>query len=347
VKDLRRMSRRTVIYPTMICNLKCPFCYYRFLQNKIHVPFEMMKVKIDTLEDYYIEAVDITGGEPTVYPHLKELVSYCKEKGLTVTVITNATQYQLVKDLADIGLDEFLISIHGTPKVHERMVDAKVWSRVENFLKECKEYNIPYRINCVVTKVNLPYLKETAKFYLTLEAPIVNFIVFNPHPGTLWSDKINVEFQERYSLVAKGIKEAIDILDKDIWVNVRYIPMCTMKGYEHHVTNFLQSVYEPYEWECLSQFKVTKEKVRELAPKLKNEVFGTNDLEIVMNYYRRKDIERNIWTKKCMSCANRFICDGIYPQYYKRFRDKEFEPYTDEIKLDPIYYRKKDTRWLG
>jgi len=340
------MSRRTVIYPTMVCNLKCPFCYYRYLQTKTHSDLTILRARVDSWKDYYIEAVDITGGEPTVYPYLKELVEYCREKKIITTVITNATQPHIVKELAERGLDEFLISIHGTPKIHEIMVDAPVWKKVEEFLKQCEEYNVPYRLNCTVTKVNLPYLVDTAKFYQTLNAKIVNFIIFNPHPRTLWSDRINVEFQARYSDIATELKRAIDILNKDIWVNVRYMPMCTMKGYEHHITNFLQNVYEPYEWECLSQYGVTKSKVKELAPLLKGEIYGTNDLETVMNYYRRRDIEKNIWTKKCFNCSNRFICDGIYPQYLQAFGDKEFEPYTDDIKLDPIYYRKRDTRWL-
>ena len=346
MEKVRMMTRRTVLYPTMLCNLKCPFCYYRYLQKSTHRDFEDLKKIVDSWKNYYIDSVDITGGEPTIFPKIVDLVKYIKERKYKTTIITNATLPGLIPKLAEAGLDEFLISIHGYPELHETMVDAKTWPRVKNFLKTSEDYDIPFRINCVVTKVNYKGLEKTAKFFLNLNTKIVNFIVFNPHPGTLWSDKINIPHQESYSKMSTEIKKAIDILDKDIWVNVRYIPICTMKDYEEHVTNFIQSMYEPYEWECLSQFGITKEKVKELAPSLRGKVFGTWDLEIVMNYFRRRDIQKNIWSKKCWSCSNRFICDGIYPQYYKRFTDKEFIPYKGEVKIDPITYRLKDLRWL-
>jgi len=346
LKEVRRMSRRTVLYPTMVCNLQCPFCYYRLLQTKGHQDLEVLKQRINRWEDFYIDSVDVTGGEPLVYPKIVELIKYIKDKGYKATIITNMTLYSKVKELAEVGIDEFLVSIHGYNNLHEKMVNGRVWDRVLKFLEEAKEYNIPFRVNCVVTKTNYKYLEDIANYFLTLDTKIINFIVFNPHPGTLWSAKDQIEHQVQYSLIAKRLKKAIDILDKDKFVNVRYIPLCTMKDYEHHVTNFLQNIYEPYEWECLSQFNITREKVHELYPKLKTRAFGTNDLEVVMNFFRRKDIEKNIWSKKCMTCANRFICDGIYPQYYNRYGDKEFVPYKTELHLDPITYRLKDLRWL-
>ncbi|HON55855.1 MAG TPA: hypothetical protein PLJ38_02440 [bacterium] len=49
--------------------------------------------------------------------------------------------------------------------------------------------------------------------------------------------------------------------------------------------------------------------------------------------------------KICKKCAYYNICDGIYPQYSKRFGNDEFKPIIGKKITDPIYFRKQDLRW--
>ena len=345
--SLRRMSRRTVIYPTFLCNLSCPFCYYRFMQHKVHYNIESLRATIDQWKHYYIDSVDITGGEPTIYPDLRDLIAYLDSKGYGYTIITNG----LRRDAVDLAYEgerflDFLVSVHGDEKTHNTMVGAKVFDKLREFMDAVAEYG-SFRTNTVVTKVNMNKLDKLASLVLKYPIKISNLIMFNPHSGTDWAYKQQVPFQCKYSEAAPHIKSYIDTLEASgVWVNVRYIPICVMKGYEKHVTNFLQNIYEPYEWENLSQFKITRDKVPELAKQLKGKAFGTNDLELVMNFYRRYDIRKNIWTSRCKQCSARLICDGIYPQYYNRFGDSELSPYDGKLLLDPIHFRRADRRWL-
>jgi MoaA/NifB/PqqE/SkfB family radical SAM enzyme len=351
MRDPRRMCRRGVIYPTMICNYNCSFCYYKYMTVRPTKSLQELKVLLKNWKEVYeLEAVDITGGEPTIYSDIVPLVEFCSSIDLKPTIITNGSRPELIKDLKEAGIDDFLVSIHGTNKIHNRMSDnTKAHAKVLQFIEELSKFNIPYRINCVVTKWNMENLPDFAKEILTwnYRPKMLNLILFNPHPGTLWSDKINVEFQAKYSEASVWIKQFIDIVNEEIWTNVRYIPLCFMKNYEHHVTNFLQNIYEPYEWENLAVNGISGPRYEQLAKETEGKVFGTNERERIMLYLRRKiDCAANVFVKACLKCRNRFICDGIYLQYLNAFGDQEFQAVEGEPIVDPIFYRLKDLRWL-
>jgi hypothetical protein len=54
---------------------------------------------------------------------------------------------------------------------------------------------------------------------------------------------------------------------------------------------------------------------------------------------------KNLFFKQCLRCANKGICDGVYPQYAAEFGSNEFIPVGGEPIRDPLYYRKKNQMW--
>lgn len=323
-----KLCKRGVLYVTPVCNLKCRFCYYRFIKERQHPPIFVLKQEADRLRfEYELEAVDLTGyGEPTTYPLLNELVEYCDEIGLKPTTITNGQLTPIIQKLINEGhIDDFLVSVHDIGKDYDYLVDVKgSWERLKKTLNLLKEQKMKFRTNTTITKLNLPRLKEIIKLVSSYGSRIHNFIIFNPHEGTDWADKMNVTFQAKYSEIEKPLKEAIDYANEiGLWVNVRYMPLCMMKGYEQHVCNFHQWIYDPYEWEEGSGNNIH----------LKTE-------EDYISFVKKK-VSVNHFKKECENCANREICDGIYPQYVKRFGDSEFIPKKGEKIKHPLFYRGK------
>jgi len=77
------------------CQLRCRWCYG---ENTHYLPEASMSLELaKELVDIGISAgathFNIIGGEPTIWPHLFDLFSYCREKGATVGLITNATRF--------------------------------------------------------------------------------------------------------------------------------------------------------------------------------------------------------------------------------------------------------------
>jgi len=343
-----KMCKRGVIYPTMLCNLRCTFCYYRFLKKEKHRSFEDVRKELDKLKFYYnLEAVDITGGEPTVYPDIVKMVKYCSEINLKPTIITNAQRTNIFPKLIENGLDDLLISIHGYKPDHDKGVAKKgAYDQIMKTIKVLKEYDFKFRVNCTMTKFNYKNLPKYAKAMIKIEPRKINFICFNPHEGTDWAKINTVKFQAKYSEITPFLQKAIDILDASgIWVNVRYFPLCMMRGYEKHVCNFHQWQYDPYEWEYKSGFKLTKEQISELTKIARMTSFGKTDEEKLLNYLVSWSTKNNLFLPTCQKCRNYEICYGIYPQYLRRFGGKEFIPVPGKRIKDPIYYRRKDLRW--
>jgi len=73
------------------CNLRCPYCYNWRLVLEAEEPFLTEEVALQILKSRkkYIDAVVITGGEPTIHKDLPEFLRRLKEDGFAVKLDTN------------------------------------------------------------------------------------------------------------------------------------------------------------------------------------------------------------------------------------------------------------------
>ena len=95
---------------TQGCNLKCPFC-----QNSTLIPFENNDLVDENEILEYLElrknilnGVTISGGEPTMQQDLKEFIQKVKKIGLDVKLDTNGINYNLLKDLIEEKLVDYI-----------------------------------------------------------------------------------------------------------------------------------------------------------------------------------------------------------------------------------------------
>ena len=313
---MRRLNKRGVIYVTEICNQKCKFCYYSGKQEKrVHYPLENLKKRADLFRNHYgLTHVDLSGvGEPTIYPFIKEIVKHCDEIGVKPALITNGQRPDVVKELIEDGhLDDVILSIHSTGDAFHELTKGD-WNKSLETLKLLKDNNVNWRANVCVVNENLNKLVELIEVTKEYNGRLMNFLVFNPHAGTELNNKSN-ECQASYSECANAIKPAIDRAEElGIRMEVRYIPICTMKGYEKYVLNFTQWIFDPYGWEEASG---------NAQPAF------NDDLEAVE--FVRNKCKVNYKEGKCETCAIRNICDGIYPQYIKKYGPEEFIPHDGD-----------------
>ncbi|HOJ98535.1 MAG TPA: anaerobic ribonucleoside-triphosphate reductase activating protein [Termitinemataceae bacterium] len=92
------------------CNFRCPWCHNPELvllsqQNEgewIHLEEALAILEA---RQNRVPAVVITGGEPTLFPQLPELVMLLKEKGFFVKLDTNGSRPEVLKKLLSAPLD--------------------------------------------------------------------------------------------------------------------------------------------------------------------------------------------------------------------------------------------------
>lgn len=342
------VCRRAVLYVTKLCNIDCEFCYYRQEEQKHHEPMERIRERLTawTNGTYRVEAVDITGGEPTVHPDIREIVRSFSAAGIRPTMITNGQRTDLLLGLYDDGLDDALVSVHALGEAYDDMVGRRgAFAKLDRTVAELSARKLPFRTNTTLTAGSVGDIERITDYLLEKRPHIINLIAFNPHDGTLWSKAVNVKFQATYTEMAAAARYCIDRAEKaGIWVNVRYMPLCFMPGYEPHVCNFKQWQFDPYEWEFFSS------NLRHDAPDLlraakEASAFGPTEEEQLYHHLMAISTKSNVRVAACQQCRLSAICDGIYPQYARALGTDEFQGQPGEPVVDPLHFRAADRRW--
>lgn len=102
------------------CNMRCPFCHNASLvtnpSSQPVIPMEEVLSHL-TKRKNILEGVCITGGEPTLYSDLPELIASIKAIGLKVKLDTNGTNPALLRSLVkDRLIDYVAMDIKNSPE---------------------------------------------------------------------------------------------------------------------------------------------------------------------------------------------------------------------------------------
>lgn len=92
------------------CNFRCPFCHNSALVTKeagIKIPEEDILTYLKSRRGV-IDAVVITGGEPTLHKELPEFIRNVKEMGYLVKLDTNGTNPDMLIDLVNSNLLDYV-----------------------------------------------------------------------------------------------------------------------------------------------------------------------------------------------------------------------------------------------
>ncbi|VVB67280.1 7,8-dihydro-6-hydroxymethylpterin dimethyltransferase [Candidatus Norongarragalina meridionalis] len=95
-------GRLSTVLFTQGCNFRCPFCYNKQLViPQPDDPWFDEGTAFETLENrkHLIDAVVITGGEPTLQKDLPSFVGGLKERGFAVKLDTNGSNPAMLKEL--------------------------------------------------------------------------------------------------------------------------------------------------------------------------------------------------------------------------------------------------------
>ena len=260
----RVLTKRGVMWLGQTCNLRCYFCYFINRIEDHHHPehafmsLDKAKQICKTLRYFYDNrSIDIQGGEPTIHKDILELVSYCRDIGLSPTLITNGLilgKPGKLEEFRDAGVRDFLVSLHGIGEAHNEAVRVKgAYEKITASIERMRELDLPFRFNCTMSKPVVPVITQVAAKAIEYGANAVNFIAFNPFSDQNTGHR-QAETVERYSVIKPRLTEAIDMLEAaGIETNVRYLPMCMAEErHRKNFYNFQQLSYDVHEWDYQS-----------------------------------------------------------------------------------------------
>jgi len=83
------------------CNLRCSFCHNKDLlepKDKL-LKWSRLLETLDSSREYWVDAVCISGGEPTLHPQLSELIRRIKNIDFKVKLDTNGTSPEVLAEV--------------------------------------------------------------------------------------------------------------------------------------------------------------------------------------------------------------------------------------------------------
>ncbi len=173
------------------CNLRCGMCNHWRWASDAPLKLDRLKPIVAELAELGCRKIHLSGGEPTLHPHLAELIAHITGRGLRVTMTTNATLINRERAglLAEAGLNGVNVSIDSpNPRLHDRIRGIKgSWKRTMKgcraLRKELKKGKV--RINTVVGRLNYASLVDLPDMAAELGVDFLNLIPLDEHTGDL------------------------------------------------------------------------------------------------------------------------------------------------------------------
>lgn len=142
---------------TQGCNLRCPYC-----QNPELIDFKRAVGFIPEEEIFSflkkrkgkLDAVEITGGEPTLQPDLLEFLKKIKNMGYLIKLDSNGTHPEILEQIIYRNLvDYFAMDIKAPLEKYEGVVNAKVdTDKIKYSIGLIKNSSVDYEFRTTVVK---------------------------------------------------------------------------------------------------------------------------------------------------------------------------------------------------
>ena len=132
------------------CNYRCPFCHNTGLLSgggEMLMTEEAFFAFLDSRKGL-LDGVCVTGGEPTLLPHIHSFLKEIKDRGFAVKLDTNGSRPAVLKALVEAQLvDHVAMDVKNSPAAYAQTVGAAVkLSDIEESLRFLLEDKVSYEL---------------------------------------------------------------------------------------------------------------------------------------------------------------------------------------------------------
>ncbi|GAA1304739.1 radical SAM protein [Saccharothrix xinjiangensis] len=153
------------VHPTRLCNLRCRHCYSSSGPDVAEsVPITVLSGVVRDAAELGYDVLNVSGGEPFLYPELPALLRSAREAGMRTTVTTNGVALSqrrigVVRGLVDL----VAVSLDGDRPTHDRIRDQEgCFDKALAGIRRLTEAGIPVGVVTTLTQGNATQLGEVA-----------------------------------------------------------------------------------------------------------------------------------------------------------------------------------------
>jgi MoaA/NifB/PqqE/SkfB family radical SAM enzyme len=232
---------------TRLCNQRCSFCSNP--ERDATIELDEAKRLIDDFAARGYFGVILTGGEPTLYPHLADVVSYAHEQGLAPRLVTNGqhlSDREAYAALVEGGLNHIHLSIQTLDRELQGRLTGKEDSldHILAALELSAELGVKVDINTTINAYNAGQLDQTVSGLLERFPWLGHFVWNNLDPTT---NRVgdNPDVLAQLWQFELSLARAIQLLEKTgRTYRVERVPLCFMPGFEFASTETRKIVKE-------------------------------------------------------------------------------------------------------
>ena len=220
---------------TRDCNLRCNFCFAKGAgySKSDMVKLDDLKKIVDFCCDAKVKYIFFTGGEPLLYPHLLEILSYIKQQKISIitAVASNGIMLrdlQFCKKLIDSGLSYIDISMKGH--------DSQEWAETtgcdsyllqQEAIRNLSSLPIDFTCSMVVTSESVLFLRDSVKNALKNGARQFSFTFLIDNGLSRNKNKTYLENHNPLKLIDEFIcqMDRLNSITDDWWIEYSF-PMC-------------------------------------------------------------------------------------------------------------------------
>lgn len=161
--EMKRQLEQIFLYLTLQCDSRCITCYmHKHYSNPRQMPFQKAKEYIQKYRSWGAKKLTLLGGEPTLYPHLAQLVKFAKDIGYShVRIQTNGQFDSTIFIHPSIleNVDTFCFSVDGHTEALNYFIRAgcSLNKTLEN-MRFAKQLGYDVRTNTTITSVNIDHI---------------------------------------------------------------------------------------------------------------------------------------------------------------------------------------------
>jgi len=147
--------RNIVLKLSSRCNARCRFCYARqeSKQDRPELNYQQWTSVIDSARRLGCYTVTFSGGEPSIYPQILDLIRYVRKRRMLPFTTTNGigVSPERLKAFEAAGLCALNFSIHGPREVHDSVVGVPgAYDKMIRGATYCAQHT---RIVCIANHV--------------------------------------------------------------------------------------------------------------------------------------------------------------------------------------------------